>query len=61
MSSKAELNAKIVQLETHVQYAAARFEQVLAKNKKLNERLARRRNGFWRRIRLRVRALMRGN
>jgi len=57
MSSKAELNQRNQHLEAQIKYAAVRFNEVMAKNRKLNKRLARRRNGLFRRLWLRVRAL----
>ena len=57
MSSKAELNERNAHLESQLKYAVVRFDTVMAKNRKLNERLARRRNGFWRRIRLRAKGI----
>lgn len=60
IKSKTELNKRNAYLETQIRYALVRFDQVMAKNAKLNERLARRRNGFCRRLWLRWRALWRG-
>lgn len=64
MSSKAELNAQIQNLASQVKYLVGRcqhhqqrYAEQWKKNAKLNERLARRRNGIFRRLWLRWRAL----
>lgn len=60
MSSKAQLNAQVQHWQTQAAGWKAKCDWELAKNKKLNERLARRRNGLWRRLWLRAKAILRG-
>ena len=60
MPSKLELNRELQDWRTRACAAEARLTEAERKNKLLNARLARRRRGFWGRLWVRVRALLRG-